>query len=276
MTILANAIALPHGDAASFSRRIIKRPGPPPSKQPRPRPPAVPMSRPPQPPPIYKTQESATDSQDSARRPGTLVTVFVSAAVAISLFGILVCGLLALAKHHGYFADHAAPADNRQSPNSADKDIPPTIINVFKPSQQAASRDRAFEQDAPTVEESLAAASLLEDRYYELQTDDEGRVVGARMSPDDQNKRFGPGIDEVEALTKLPHLQRLDLRNTLASVAVPIANRHPSVEVLVLEQQSDTNSLLKLQRIQELHLANSTVDAVKLSRRGIRVVEASR
>ncbi len=276
MTILAQAIALPQTDAATYLRRIIKRPGPPPSKQPRPRPAAVPMRGPPEAPPIFESPKPAVEHEAPARRPGTLVTVFVSAAVAISLFGILVCGLLAFAKHHGYFADQAAPVDIRESPNTDDNGEPPTIINVYEQSTAAASRFRAFEQDAPTVEETLAAASLLEDRYYELQTDERGRVVGARMSADDQNKRFGPGIDEVEALTKLPYLQRLDLRNTLASVAVPIANRHPSVEVLVLEQQSDTNSLLKLQRIHELHLANSTVDAVKLSRRGIRVVDASR
>ena len=92
----------------------------------------------------------------------------------------------------------------------------------------------------------LTGANLLASRFYELHTDGEGHVISARMPTRDGNQRFGPTPDEVAALLELSHLERLDLGNTLASAAVPVANRHPHLKRLVLHNQSDDAPLRRL------------------------------
>ena len=112
---------------------------------------------------------------------------------------------------------------------------------------QSAIFDDTFpEFDTSGVNVTLTGASLLASRFYELQTDDEGRIVAARMPMRDDSQRFGPTMDEIAALLELPHLERLDLGNTLASAAVPVANRHPHLKVLVLHDQADAALLRRL------------------------------
>jgi len=120
---------------------------------------------------------------------------------------------------------------------------------------------------------SPAGAQLLASRFYEMEIDDQGRIIAARMPANEHSRRFGPAMEEIEALAELPHLRRLDLGDTIASAAVPIANRHPNLKVLVLENQTDADALKRLRGVEELHLINSNIDCDELAANGIQVVE---
>ena len=122
----------------------------------------------------------------------------------------------------------------------------------------------------------LAGAALLASRFYELERRPTGEIVAARMPARESHQRFGPSTEEIKALLALGSLEQLDLGDTIASSAVPIANRHANLRVLVLSDQTDTASLGRLSGIQELRLINSDVDRMALADRGIRVVYLDR
>ncbi len=133
--------------------------------------------------------------------------------------------------------------------------------------------DEPAAADAADDGVTLTGKSLLGSRFYEMDADSQGHIVNVRMPTDGHNRRFGPTMDEIAALNELPHLQRLDFGDTIATAAVPIANRQRNVKVLVLENQSDAKTLRRLRHVEELHLKNSSIDATALAGCGIRLVQ---
>ena len=115
----------------------------------------------------------------------------------------------------------------------------------------------------PTAEQLLAS------RFYELTFGPTGEVVAAAMPRD--GRRYGPAPDELAALLNLTALEKLDLGDTIASVAVPIANRMPHLKVLTLHNQSNSAGFQRLVDIEELRLVDSNADPVELANLPVKV-----